>query len=69
LRKIDFDYNQITIVPAEICQLTHLEELYLRHNHLKELPIALARLAKLRKIDISENEIDSVPNEFSQYIH
>ena len=42
---LDFEANQLTSLPAEIGQLTLLEELYLGRNKLRTLPAAIGELA------------------------
>nr|XP_054773158.1 CCR4-NOT transcription complex subunit 6-like-A [Lytechinus pictus] len=40
--------NQLTRVPADICQLTHLVKLDLSYNKLRSLPVEIGDLISLR---------------------
>ena len=42
LRILDATHNALHSVPDEIGQLTHLEQLFLRHNRLTHLPVLSA---------------------------
>ncbi|XP_054999231.1 leucine-rich repeat serine/threonine-protein kinase 1 [Sorex araneus] len=54
--------NQLDAVPASVCQLRSLSELYLGNNPgLRDLPFELGQLSNLWQLDIEELTISNVP--------
>jgi len=39
IRTLDLTHNQLTSLPKELGYMRSLEQLYVRHNKLKELPL------------------------------
>lgn len=57
--------NQITAVPPEIGQLSHLRRLELSGNQLTLLPPEIGRLAALEEMVLSDNRLTALPPEFA----
>ena len=53
--------NQLTSLPAEIGQLTSLEELWLRDNKLTSVPAEIGRLTSLRGLNLERNQLTTLP--------
>ena len=58
--------NQLTSLPAEIGQLTSLEELFLQRNQLTSLPAEIGQLTSLTRLNLYDNQLTSVPAEIGQ---
>ena len=58
--------NELTSVPAEIGQLTSLEELSLSDNQLTSVPAEIGQLTSLTELYLSGNQLTSVPAEIGQ---
>ncbi|RLN89890.1 hypothetical protein BBJ28_00005951 [Nothophytophthora sp. Chile5] len=56
--------NVILSLPASLCQLTLLEELYLDDNALESLPEELGLLQNLKELDILGNRLTTLPKSF-----
>ena len=52
--------------PIEVCDLTQLNQLIIKNNHIKTIPADIKRLTNLNKLDISKNEISVLPDELSE---
>lgn len=56
--------NQLECVPASLCGLQNLNELYLTSNPLiRELPVELGQLSNLWQLDVEDLNITNVPPE------
>src|SRR5947209_8497464 len=55
----------LTYLPEAVCELQHIQELYLSGNRLTKLPVCLSRL-KLRILDLNGNQFTHVPYAISQ---
>ena len=53
--------NQLRSLPAEIGQLTSLQELYLYGNQLTSFPAEIGQLTSLLQLDLRGNQLTSVP--------
>src|SRR5215831_17699903 len=53
-------------LPAEVGQLTHLRELFLRSNQLSQVPAELRQLTNLQVLILSDNQLSQVPIELVQ---
>ena len=51
--------NQLTSLPAEIGQLTSLEELDLYDNQLTSVPAEIGQLTSLRELNLHDNQLTS----------
>jgi internalin A len=58
--------NQLSQVPAEIGQLTNLQQLDLRSNQLSQVPAEIGQLTSLQQLDLSSNQLSQVPAEIVQ---
>lgn len=61
---VDFSSNQIEDM-SQLCrpELSHLSELHLKRNKIKEIPIDIRELVALKLLDLSDNMITQVPGE------
>ncbi|KAL1790276.1 leucine-rich repeat protein 1 isoform X1 [Sigmodon hispidus] len=69
LKKLDLSHNCIKKLPATIGDLTHLQELNLKDNHLESFNVSLclSTLQKsLQSLDLSKNKIKALPVQFCQ---
>ncbi|XP_069715091.1 leucine-rich repeat protein 1-like [Phaenicophaeus curvirostris] len=69
LRKLDLSHNHIKQLPATIGDLTCLQELILRDNHLESFSGALCNSTlqkSLQFLDLSQNKIKALPIQFCQ---
>ena len=67
MRGCGLDNNQLTsVMPAEIGQLTSLEELFLDSNRLTTVPAEIGQLTSLEKLHLAGNQLTSVPAEIGQ---
>ena len=64
--EVCLDYNQLTSVPAEIGQLTSLEQLNLDCNQLTSVPAEIGQLTSLRRLNLRRNQLTSLPAEIGQ---
>ena len=53
----------MTNVPAELGQLSELEQLDLSNNQLSDLPAEVGQLFNLSALDLSNNQLTSLPSE------
>ncbi len=59
--------NNLTTLPAEIGELTNLEELYLDRNQLTgSLPAEIRKMTQLRILSASGNRLSGIPAEIGQ---
>ena len=61
LKVLDLSCNGLQSLPGCICHLACLEELYVGHNDLKDLPKELGDLPNLKKLDLVHNSFQEVP--------
>ena len=54
--------KKLTQFPAEITQLSNLEELFLMNNAIQEIPHSILQLKKLRKLILENNQIEVIPD-------
>lgn len=64
--KLDLCEQQLTALPTEIFQLTHLEELYLDNNQITELPPEIAQFTALRVLSLTNNQLTILPTAMAQ---
>jgi Leucine-rich repeat (LRR) protein len=62
LQSINLAWNMLTHIPQKISELSDLEVLILKHNSLEGLPSSL-RLLNLKKLNIKDNPLDTIPKE------
>lgn len=63
---LDLSCNNITSLPPEICNLTHLVKVDLSKNQLRSLPEDLGRLGNLQHLDLYNNKLTVLPVSFSE---
>ncbi len=63
---LDLTGEQLTELPAEIGQLTNLEELHLLDNQLTELPAEIGQLTNLQVLALTKNQLTELPAEIGQ---
>ena len=61
-----FDGNQLTSMPAEIGQLTSLEELGLSDKQLTSMPAEIGQLTSLKKLWLHDNQLTRLPGAIHQ---
>jgi len=49
------------IIPKQICELNNIEELYFINQNIKEIPVCINKLKKLKVLDLRENELKFIP--------
>ncbi|XP_068610460.1 leucine-rich repeat-containing protein 59 [Brachionichthys hirsutus] len=63
---VDLSCNNITSLPPEFCNLTHLVKVDLSKNQLTCLPDDLGNLSSLQHLDLYDNKLTVLPVSFSQ---
>ncbi|XP_037133828.1 leucine-rich repeat-containing protein 59 [Syngnathus acus] len=63
---LDLSCNNITSLPPEFCNLTHLVKLDLSKNQLTCLPDDIGNLTSLQHLDLYNNKLITLPVSFSQ---
>uniref|UniRef100_G3NFL9 Leucine-rich repeat-containing protein 59 n=1 Tax=Gasterosteus aculeatus aculeatus TaxID=481459 RepID=G3NFL9_GASAC len=63
---VDLSCNNITSLPPEFCNLTHLVKVDLSKNQLTCLPDDLGNLTSLQHLDLYNNKLTVLPVSFSQ---
>ncbi|XP_029311405.1 leucine-rich repeat-containing protein 59 [Cottoperca gobio] len=63
---VDLSCNNITSLPPEFCNLTHLMKVDLSKNQLTCLPDDLGNLVSLQHLDLYNNKLTVLPVSFSQ---
>ena len=61
LKTLDFSFNQIAKIPAEIVSLTQLKTLILEVNQIEKIPVEIASLTQLQSLYLSANPIREIP--------
>ncbi|MCI5142735.1 MAG: GTP-binding protein, partial [Candidatus Electrothrix sp. ATG1] len=64
--RLDLSDHDLTEIPPELFQLTHLTRLDLRNNQLTSLPPEIGRLIKLKKLWLEENQLSFLPPEIGR---
>ena len=59
----------LTVIPAEVFELTHLTGLYLQNNRIRKIPRSISRLSNLKKLDFGHNQISELPYGISKLTH
>ncbi|MFK8184710.1 MAG: COR domain-containing protein [Phormidesmis sp.] len=60
-KTLDLSESGITSLPSEICNLTHLTDLYLSCNDLTKLPESIGNLTNLTNLDLYKNNLVTLP--------
>jgi Leucine-rich repeat (LRR) protein len=61
LKQLDFQYNDLLVLPYDIGKLKNLEDLNIYKNNLLKLPESIGGIGKLSSLSMSENQISSLP--------
>jgi len=73
LRVIELESNRIKHLPPEICSMSHIEELNLRHNNIQSVPLKLASYVnssgKSLKLNLSKNPLCDLPLKLANTEH
>ncbi|XP_022915512.1 leucine-rich repeat-containing protein 1 [Onthophagus taurus] len=70
VKSLDFSRTSLNEVPGDIFQYERtLENLYLDGNKIIDLPRTLFQCEELRHLDISDNEIQNIPNLISKLVN
>ena len=64
--ELDLSENNLTYIPAEICQLQNLTELWLSYNQLASIPPEIGQLQNLTQLWLNNNQLASIPAEIGQ---
>ncbi|MBS0288530.1 MAG: hypothetical protein JSS07_00665 [Proteobacteria bacterium] len=62
LTKLNISYNQISVLPDAIGQLTGLREFNASYNQLTALPTTIEQLTGLEKLYVRKNALTALPN-------
>lgn len=66
VRFLNVSHNSLTgALPAEIRQMSGLQELLASYNNLTGIPAEIGQLSQLETIDFSYNNLDTYPNELA----
>ncbi|TLX71061.1 leucine-rich repeat domain-containing protein [Labilibacter sediminis] len=52
--------------PVEVCELTQLNQLTLKNNHIKTIPTDIKNLVNLKRLDMSKNQLAVLPVELGE---
>ncbi len=52
--------------PAEVCELTQLNQLILKNSNIKTIPPEIKNLVNLKRLDLSKNQLTALPDELGQ---
>jgi Leucine-rich repeat (LRR) protein len=66
---LDLQYNLLTSLPAEICNLINLQILYLDNNQLTSLPAEIGNLINLQHLYLENTSLLSLPAEIGNLIN
>jgi internalin A len=66
---LDLSDAELTVLPKEIGQLTHLTELDLFCNQLTALPSEIAQLTNLTTLNLSDNQLTELPPAIGNLTH
>ncbi|KAI9921463.1 hypothetical protein PsorP6_000305 [Peronosclerospora sorghi] len=70
LRKLDLSYNDIAEIPNQVETLKYLASFKMRHNHLRQLPLAFWTLETLTHLDLSNNQLEGcLPEPIGQLVN
>lgn len=63
---VDLNEMDLTEIPKEIDQLSHLHILSLHNNQIRQIPKELAQRSQLQELYLYENQIQEIPGELGQ---
>jgi Leucine-rich repeat (LRR) protein len=64
LAKLKKLYAQQNKLKSLLMHCVHMEELFVQHNHIREIPPELAHMTNLSCLSLAHNELESVPQAF-----
>ncbi|CAD5120363.1 unnamed protein product [Dimorphilus gyrociliatus] len=65
LEILDVSWNQLKILPNQLCSCTSLRQLNVSNNQLISLPEDIGLCSQLRTIDLEQNKLKTVPTSLS----
>lgn len=63
IKRLNLGWNNLTVLPASIGRLKHLEHLDVSFNQLTELPPEIGMLSNLKQLHLFQNRIQTLPYE------
>ncbi len=66
LAEIQAAMKKLNEFPIEACDLTQLNQLILKNNHIKSIPTDIKKLVNLKRLDLSKNELTELPVELGE---
>jgi internalin A len=63
---LDLSSRELSVLPEEISQFTHLRELSISNNQLTSLPEWIGQLVNLRRLELDSNKLTSLPESIGQ---
>lgn len=63
---LDISFNEITVVPEGLGELTLLREFNCASNRLRSLPAAIGRCTRLKVLKCNGNRLDTLPSDVSK---
>ncbi|AMP21217.1 hypothetical protein AZF37_08690 [endosymbiont 'TC1' of Trimyema compressum] len=61
---LNLNYNEITVLPDEIGDVHHLNEIHLNNNKISKLPGGMGNLFSLHLLKLSHNAIEDISDDF-----
>lgn len=65
---IDMSGQGLLNVSPKICNYGFLQKLYLNHNNLTTVPLAITKMSQLKVLDLSHNSIKQLPEEIGRML-
>jgi Leucine-rich repeat (LRR) protein len=67
--RVDLSKKKLKAIPPEVFQCSHLQELKMNKNDIREIPEAIRNCKELQRIEMQFNRIDSLPPALFSLIH
>lgn len=62
------NYNSLTVLPLELCEMSHLKFLNLWSNNLQTIPKELSKLEKLEHLLLGYNHLEELPRDIFSFL-